>query len=542
MKTEKTKKKSRAAFAILLFFACVSISILPEASFAFTGGVDATPKIVKEVPKNQAKVCRDVTCSNPPPTIVDFNKKSDFPLVIDSVLGLSGKVWGGDLGWITFNPPFGGVRFADLSTGRLTGTAWSQTSGVINFDVTGQQVTIDPKTGEWRGWAWASGPYGGWIKFDCDDPDACVRSTWRGTGSYLNETPEGTAPFISGPVAPSQTTNPSSNFTTQTSTPSVVPTPAGGTETSGAAAKTGPTFPKKPENTVPSVPTAADQKNSVPVAISGFLDGLAESTGNLSQGAGKSLSGAADAASSGAQSFFGGFSLGWHYLWNDLGDYLKRCGESLKETVAIFSSAASRLADGISGGAGGMASAISALPAETARGIGSGAGSAASSVAGVFSGVAQSAADGFTGAVQGVSSGLSGAVSSVSSSFSNIADGASAGTSSVVSSVSGLASGLVNGVSNGVGSAFSSLSNLASGMTKGAESGISSGISSGAGAASAIRAFSASAGSTASRFAGDISYGEKQIGKLAIGFWDELLGGFSYYGKIVGDAVSRLSL
>jgi len=97
------------------------------------------------------------------------------PLVVNSVDGISGEVWGNQLGIINFQPPYGGVYFANLKTGLLKGTAWSETSGVINFSVTGQKVVIDPKTGEWSGWAWASGPYGGWIKFDCDT-GSCVQT------------------------------------------------------------------------------------------------------------------------------------------------------------------------------------------------------------------------------------------------------------------------------------------------------------------------------------------------------------------------------
>ena len=127
---------------------------------------------------NRIKVCKEVTCTDY--GIIDFEISGDSPLIIDSEKGLSGKVWGDELGWVTFNPPDGGVFFADLTTGILKGTAWSETSGVINFSVTGQKVVIDPKTGEWNGWAWASGPYGGWIKFDCQDA-SCVRTIWRDT-------------------------------------------------------------------------------------------------------------------------------------------------------------------------------------------------------------------------------------------------------------------------------------------------------------------------------------------------------------------------
>ena len=136
------------------------------------------------VKNSQAKVCRDVACENP--EIIYFNTFEDNPLIIDIEKGLSGKVWGGEFGWITFNPPYGGVFFADTSTGLLKGTAWSETSGAINFSVTGQKVVINPTTGEWNGWAWASGPYGGWIKFDCNDSSSCVRTTWRNENDTEN--------------------------------------------------------------------------------------------------------------------------------------------------------------------------------------------------------------------------------------------------------------------------------------------------------------------------------------------------------------------
>ena len=127
--------------------------------------------------ENQAKVCKDSTCANPKPGIIYFKVSSDSPLIVDTEKGLSGKVWGDELGWVSFNPPYGGVFFADPATGLLKGTAWSETSGAINFSVTGQKVIIHPKTGEWNGWAWASGPYGGWVKFDCKD-NSCVRTIW----------------------------------------------------------------------------------------------------------------------------------------------------------------------------------------------------------------------------------------------------------------------------------------------------------------------------------------------------------------------------
>lgn len=125
--------------------------------------------------ENKVKVCKDVACAKP--EIIDFRISDGYTIMIDKEKGINGKAWGGELGWITFNYPDGGVFFANSKTGLLKGTAWSENSGAINFSVTGQKVVIDPKTGEWKGWAWASGPYGGWVKFDCKDK-SCVHTIW----------------------------------------------------------------------------------------------------------------------------------------------------------------------------------------------------------------------------------------------------------------------------------------------------------------------------------------------------------------------------
>ncbi len=131
---------------------------------------------------NQAKVCHDAGCTSF--GIINFELESEDSIVIDSDDGISGKVWGNELGWITMNPQGGngaGVVFADPDTGELTGKAWSQVSGWINFAPTGNDVgvTIDPDTGEFEGWAWSGGAYGGWIKFDCNDASTCIKTTWR---------------------------------------------------------------------------------------------------------------------------------------------------------------------------------------------------------------------------------------------------------------------------------------------------------------------------------------------------------------------------
>lgn len=168
----------------------------PASIFVFPKITNTTVGYIDTSVRNKVKVCKDSACANekagtlqfPTSGFIDFNVASKTPLTIDSVNGIKGKVWGDELGWVTFNPPYGGVFFADPATGLLKGTAWSQTSGAINFAVTGQKVVIDPTTGEWSGWAWASGPYGGWIKFDCA-VGSCVHSTWRGVpGNQVSNT------------------------------------------------------------------------------------------------------------------------------------------------------------------------------------------------------------------------------------------------------------------------------------------------------------------------------------------------------------------
>lgn len=173
MKTENCKIKNYTFFVLTVIFAFIFISA--KNASALTGSILAG---------SQALVCKDAVCKNPPPDMIDFDK-GESPLVIDSEKGLSGTAFGNELGSIVFNLPEeegGGVYFADSKTGLLAGYAKSE-SGYINFAVTGQKVVIDPKNGEWKGYAWATGEKGGWVKFDCQDELACVRTIWNSSAN-----------------------------------------------------------------------------------------------------------------------------------------------------------------------------------------------------------------------------------------------------------------------------------------------------------------------------------------------------------------------
>ena len=159
-------KKNQIFYIFLLFGTFLSFFNFVSAE---TGEIDTSVL-------NQAKVCHNVACDDF--GIINFELSSEPSIVIDSNNGITGKVWGNELGWITMNPTGAGVIFANTETGELTGKAWSQVSGWINFAPTGEGVTINPDTGEFEGYAWSGGAYGGWIKFDCSDPSTCVKSTW----------------------------------------------------------------------------------------------------------------------------------------------------------------------------------------------------------------------------------------------------------------------------------------------------------------------------------------------------------------------------
>ena len=145
------------------------------------------------------KVCHDSTCTTPTPGIINFKPTGVNPVTIDSVTGLSGMIWGNELGWINLNPTGAGVVFADSTTGVLTGKAWSQVSGWINFALTGQEVKIDPLTGQFSGWAWTGGLNGGWIKFDCSSNDTCISTTWRGESNSTTTTGNTVVPMDTRP-------------------------------------------------------------------------------------------------------------------------------------------------------------------------------------------------------------------------------------------------------------------------------------------------------------------------------------------------------
>ncbi len=161
----------------IYFFLLLLVPLVSDASVT-SGTIDSTYKY--------ARICHDESCStygtiNFKPTINGSTPGATAISITDS--GITGHAWGDEVGWINFSPTGQGVTL-DSATGALSGMAYANTGGWINFNPTsvggGTAVDVTINTdGEFEGWAWISGAYGGWIQFDCGNAGTCVKTDWR---------------------------------------------------------------------------------------------------------------------------------------------------------------------------------------------------------------------------------------------------------------------------------------------------------------------------------------------------------------------------
>jgi hypothetical protein len=119
-----------------------------------------------------------------------------FPAANAASLSVTGYAWSDTIGWIQFNPSFGGV-FLDDATGDLSGYAWSDNIGWIDFGPTSgfpetpsYGAKIDISTGKITGWAKAvaggsagSGGWDGWISMAGASPAYSVNLD-KTTGNF----------------------------------------------------------------------------------------------------------------------------------------------------------------------------------------------------------------------------------------------------------------------------------------------------------------------------------------------------------------------
>lgn len=133
---------------------------------------------------NLTKICQDEACDdygnvNWKPSLNANTTGATAVSITDS--GLTGHLWGDEIGWVDLSPTGAGVSI-DATTGVLSGEAYSSVGGWINFSPTGESVVIN-SSGEFVGYAYVSGIGGGWMKFDCSSSATCIKTDWRPVGS-----------------------------------------------------------------------------------------------------------------------------------------------------------------------------------------------------------------------------------------------------------------------------------------------------------------------------------------------------------------------
>lgn len=161
--------------------------LLATGASALTGTILAT----SSTHTAQSLVCKDSACLVGTSGVMNWRPTTGAgvnAVSVDDSLGLSGHVWGNELGWINLKPTGQGVVINTI-TGVMSGYAWSSVCGWINFAPTSYGVSILTETaetsggagtgvGKFDGYAWCGGEAGGWIKFTCTDSNACVKTTW----------------------------------------------------------------------------------------------------------------------------------------------------------------------------------------------------------------------------------------------------------------------------------------------------------------------------------------------------------------------------
>lgn len=167
---------------LLCIFFTIALSPLLASASVSIGTIDPLYHLTK--------LCQDQACSvfgtvNWKPTI-NASTTGAAPVVITDI-GLSGFLWGDEIGWVSMASSSGGVTI-DPHSGALSGYAFANTGSWINFHPT--QSAGDPAVGvsinangEFIGYAYVSGIRGGWMKFDCASADTCIKTDWRPVSS-----------------------------------------------------------------------------------------------------------------------------------------------------------------------------------------------------------------------------------------------------------------------------------------------------------------------------------------------------------------------
>ena len=226
-----------------------------------------------------SKVCQDVTCTNFgivnfAPTLNAMTPGATAVTITDT--SITGHAWGNQIGWINLAPTgltAGQTLKVNPNTGVITGLGFANTGSWINFYPTGGGVIINA-SGEFVGWAWVTGAYGGWMKFDCSIASTCVKTDWRPipnrtTTSGGSSSTSGCTTNCTQIVTPTPTPTTPLNPTTPTTpnTPTNNPTTPGNNNTGNTNSGNGikPNNPGQPRNTFD--PSGTGEPNKPPETI-----------------------------------------------------------------------------------------------------------------------------------------------------------------------------------------------------------------------------------------------------------------------------------
>lgn len=168
---------------------CLSIFILIFSAF-YVNASQSVGTISDDY--YMAQICEKPNCPISQTSSIYFNKnKSSLTEVSVHDDYLSGYIHGESLGDVALNcidtkigcdksKTRGDFKVANNREGTLSGFAWGENSGWINFgpfmNSKTNQVVIGAD-GAWNGYAWSENF--GWIKFDCSKKDYCVKTDWH---------------------------------------------------------------------------------------------------------------------------------------------------------------------------------------------------------------------------------------------------------------------------------------------------------------------------------------------------------------------------
>ncbi len=320
----------------------LSFSLLVLLGGLFSIAQASTTNGTIESGNHTAQVCEDTSCTVTSTSPVNFGyfttSSASNVHVQDS--GLTGFIWGTKFGWAVLNcadttsgcsGTNGNFKVVPNSSGVLSGYAWGENAGWINFgpfsNSSTAQVTINA-SGEFNGYAWAQNA--GWIKFNCSDASYCVKTDYVPSGS------RGTTGGGGGSSNTTTTTTTTGGDTgADTGVTTGGDTTAGDTGADTAGADTG--------ADTAGADTGGDDTGATTGGDTTAGDTGGDTTADAGTGGGDTTGDGSSGGESGGGSSSGGFGSEISQVVNDVGDFIsKKFADVVPEGVKVFAKEATQ--------------------------------------------------------------------------------------------------------------------------------------------------------------------------------------------------------